>query len=110
MRKDSAKDWAQTDWEVNDQFELTLLVGYDPLSGSEFELNRTNDVLTSSGIDGVRHSGKAHSSRCTISAMVLYLPFPEAPDSNECRFCSVFEDEPEEGTDQQIIQNQERSN
>lgn len=104
------RNWAEIGWEVNDQFELTLLVGYDPLSGSEFELNRTNDVLTTSGIDSVRHSGKVHSSRCSISQMVLYLPFPETPDSNECLFYSVFADELAERTDQQITQDEECTN
>lgn len=104
------RTWAEKGWEVNDQFELTLLVGYDPLSGSEFELMRTNDVLTSRGIDSVQHSGKVHSSRCTISQMVLYLPSPETPDSNECLFYSVFEDELDEGTDQEITQDEECTN
>lgn len=97
--------WAEEGWNVDDQFQLTRLVMYD--SGSVFEVDRSNDVLRSNGIEQLHHSWKTHSSNCTISHMVLYLPFPETPDSNECLFYSVFEGELKEGTDQQITQDEE---
>ena len=93
--------WAEAGWSVDDRFELTRLVMYD--SGSVFEVERSNDVLRSNGIDQLHHLWKTHSSNCTISHMVLYLPFDEL-GSAECRFWEVFSDELAEGTTQDIIE------
>lgn len=96
--------WAEAGWSVDDRFELTRLVMYD--SGSVFEVQRSNDVLRSNGIEQLHHSWKAHSSNCTISHMVLYhmvlyLPF-EQLGSAECRFWEAFADDLAEGTTQEI--------
>jgi hypothetical protein len=91
--------WAETGWNVDDRFELTRLVMYD--SGSVFEVDRSNDVLRSNGIEQLHHSWKTHSSNCTISHMVLYLPFEEL-GSAECRFWEVFAHDLAEGTTQAL--------
>lgn len=70
-------DWADRGWSVDDRFELTRLVMYD--GGSVFELERSNDVLRANGIESLHHFGKVHSSRCSISQLVLYLPDAVAP-------------------------------
>ncbi|MFP3882247.1 MAG: hypothetical protein ACLFWH_08015 [Actinomycetota bacterium] len=91
--------WAEAGWNVDDRFELTRLVMYD--SGSVFEVDRSNDVLRSNGIDQLHHSWKTHSFNCTISQMVLYLPSDELGPA-ECRFWEVFSEELAEGTTQDI--------
>lgn len=91
--------WAEAGWGVDDRFELTRLVMYD--SGSVFEVDRSNDVLRSNGIEQLHHSWKTHSFNCTISHMVLYLPFEEL-GSAECRFWEVFSSELAAGTAQNI--------
>lgn len=92
--------WATKGWSVDDHFELTRLVMYD--SGSVFDLVRSNDVLRSNGIESLRHDGKVHSSRCSISRMVLYLPVVDLT-SSECLFWNAFEDALAEGTTQEIF-------
>lgn len=92
--------WATKGWGVNDQFQLTRLVMYD--GGSVFELERSNEVLRTSGIESLRHSGKVHSSNCAIFRLVLYLPTSEDSTSAECLFWDVFADALADGTKQAI--------
>lgn len=96
-----ATRWAETGFNVDDRVELTRLVMYD--SGSVFEVQRSNDVLRANGIKQLRHSWKTHSFNCTISHMVLNLPFEEV-GSAECRFWEAFGDDLVEGTTQEINQ------
>lgn len=91
--------WASEGWSVGDQFELTRLVMYD--GGSVFEVNRSNEVLASNGIEKLHHTWKAHSSNCVISHMVLYLPFGDV-GASECRYWDAFADELEAGTTQTL--------
>lgn len=70
-------------------------------SGSVFEVQRSNDLLRANGIEQLHHSWKTHSSSCSISHMVLYLPFEEL-GSAECRFWEAFADDLAEGTTQEI--------
>lgn len=92
--------WADMGWNVNDEFRLIRLVMYD--SGSVFDLERSNDVLRANGIESLLHQVKAHSSRCQISRLVLYLPGSDDPSSPECLFWAVFADALAEGTAQPI--------
>jgi len=105
--QDDLVGWAERGWEVNDQLELRKLVRFGPLSGSTFDVLRTNSVLASHGIEALLHSGKAHSSGCTISQLVLYAPTPEDFDSAECLFFLEFEDDLERGTGQDVSQPRE---
>ncbi len=89
-------EWADQGWTVEDQFELTRLVMYG--GGSIFEMNRSNGVLRTNGIEKLHHQGKTHSSNCVISRLVLYSPFGHG--ALECRFWDVFADELADGTDQ----------
>jgi hypothetical protein len=93
-------DWAHKGWEVDDRFELTSLVMYD--GGSVFEVDRSNDVLSASGIESLHHTWKVHSGDCVISHMVLYLPFGEVGES-ECRFWDSFATDLAQGTDQGLV-------
>lgn len=70
-------------------------------SGSVFEVQRSNDVLRTNGIESLRHSGKVLSFRCAISQMVLYLPF-ENLGASECLYWDVFANALAEGTTQSI--------
>lgn len=92
--------WSEMGWRVDDRLQLSRLIMYD--SGSVFDLVRSNDVLRANGIETLRHSGKVHSFRCSISHLVLYLPRSEEPTSPECLFWEVFEDALAEGTTQSI--------
>lgn len=91
--------WAEMGWSVEDHFELTRLVMYQ--AGSVFEVERSNDVLRSNGIENLSHSWKVHSSNCVISHVVGYLPFEDLGET-ECHFWEVFADTLAEGTNQSI--------
>ena len=92
--------WAAKGWSVDDQFVLTRLLMYE--SGSVFDLERSNDVLRTKGVESLRHLGKVHSSNCAISQIVLYLPTSDNPNSSECLYWKVFDNELSEGTTQNI--------
>lgn len=93
--------WANGGWKVDDRFELARLVMYD--SGSVFEVDRSNDVLSAAGIEKLRHSWKVQSFNCLISRMVLYLPTSDDPASPECLFWQEFDQILTQGTTQDIV-------
>ena len=93
--------WAQAGWEVDDRFELVLLVSYGQFSGSDILLLRRSEVLKMIGIDGMVVGFKVPSSGCTISRLIGHI---DPRVLANCPFYGVHADElrKESGSDWEV--------